>query len=59
MLLIISQHDLKLYNTKGNLVKSERMMNGDSINIAEFNPGLYILEVRTEVGNSIHRLIKE
>jgi hypothetical protein len=57
--ILISQYDLKLYDTKGKLVKSERIMNGDSINIAEFNPGMYILEVRTEEGNSIHRLIKE
>lgn len=55
----ISQYDFKLYDTQGKLVKSERMMNSDSIDIAEFNPGMYILEVQTEVGNSIHRLIKE
>lgn len=58
-LVVDSQCDLKLYDTQGTLVKNERLMNGDFINISELNPGMYIIEVQTELGNSILRLIKE
>ncbi len=55
----ISQYDVMLYDTQGKLVKNQRMMNGDLINLSEIQPGIYVLEVQTVYGNSILRLIKE
>ncbi len=55
----ISQYEAKLYDTQGKLVKNQRMMNGDLINLSEIQPGMYVLEIQTEYGNSILRLIKE
>ena len=55
----ISQYDIMLYDTQGKLVKNQRMMNGDLINLSEIQPGMYVLEIQTVYGNSILRLIKE
>ena len=57
--ILFSHYDLKFYDTQGKLIKNERKMNGDSINVSELNPGVYIVEIQSEQGNSILRLIKE
>lgn len=55
----ITQFDAELYDIQGKIVKSERMMNGDLLNLSEIHPGLYVLKIQSEKGNSILRLIKE
>ncbi len=57
--VVFSYYDLKFYDTQGKLIKNERRMNGDSINLSELNPGVYIVEIQSEQGNSILRFIKE
>ncbi len=49
--------DVKIYNTQGSLLKS--YSEKTDINLDNFSNGIYLIDVLTQQGRSVHKIIKE
>jgi hypothetical protein len=49
---------VEIVDAQGKVVKSTRMDNGESLSLIDFEPGIYIFKVTTDVETTIHRITK-
>jgi hypothetical protein len=49
---------VEIVDAQGKIVKRTTMQNGESVSLIEFEPGMYIFKVTTEIETTIHRISK-
>lgn len=53
-------YSLRIFNSTGELIREEQMLNGKTeISLNAFPQGIYLVEIETEAGRSLCKLVKE